>query len=82
MLVNAKAFDALDKADAGRGAQGRRRRRGARLETSEEKNDWYQESCCKEKGMKILQAVRRSSTAATGRQHMLGDGIAWLATTG
>ena len=32
IIVNQKAFDALDKADAGGGAEGRGRRRDARLE--------------------------------------------------
>ncbi len=32
IIVNQKAFDALDKSDAGRGAEGRRRSRDARLE--------------------------------------------------
>ncbi len=38
VIVSQKAFDALDKSDAGRGAQGRRSRRDARLENQRGKN--------------------------------------------
>ena len=51
------------QADAGGGAQGRRRRRGARLaRSSEEKNDWYKKPLT-DKGMKIM----KPSPTADGR---------------
>ena len=45
MLVNAKAFDALDAADQGRRDQGRRRRRSARLEDRRGKERPSTRSC-------------------------------------